>query len=363
MSLFFSLVPVIYLAGNIFLYYRLLRRVKSTPVVCKVLLSFVFCLLALSMPVSMFLRNAELPYAVTAAIFRSGAVWMIFMFYTSLSLLLFDLVRLVVPAFKAGLCTAVFIVACLLVYGNYNYSHPDVVPLDITLDKKMDGSVKLAVVSDIHLGYGTGKSELRRFVNMINSLEADAVLIVGDLFDNSVAPAIEERFDEELALLNAPQGVYMVPGNHEYISGIEECKAFLADTPVRMLGDTVVELPSGVQIAFLEDCTKKTRKRPEALLADVDHSKPLVFLAHQPLYMVESDTLGVDVRFSGHTHHGQSWPINYVTDAIFKQSHGYRKWSHSHVWVSSGLSLWGPHIRLGTKGDMAIVTLRGNSAE
>lgn len=363
MSLFISVVPIAYLIGNIFLYYRFLRRIKKATLACKIVLSVLFWFLAVSMILSMLLHDVEQPYFVAATMFRAGSMWMMFVFYTSLVLLLFDVVRFVCPAFKAGLCAAALIVSCIMVYGNYNYRHPEVVPIDITLDKKMDGSVKFAVVSDIHLGYGTGKSELRRFVKMINDLDADAVLIVGDLFDNSVKPAIRKRYNDELALLNAPQGVFMVPGNHEYISGIEECEAFLADTPVRMLSDTIVELPSAVQLVFFDDCSKRPIKRLKKLLSSVDDSKPIVYLQHQPTFLDKTNAYGVDVRFSGHTHHGQSWPINYITDAIYKQSHGYRKWSHSHVWVSSGLSLWGPHVRLGTKGDIAVVTLRGRAEE
>jgi predicted MPP superfamily phosphohydrolase len=56
-----------------------------------------------------------------------------------------------------------------------------------------------------------------------------------------------------------------------------------------------------------------------------------------------------------HTHRGQIWPLNWLTDCIFEQSHGYRKWAHSHIYVSSGLSLWGPPFRIGTHSDMAVI--------
>ena len=80
---------------------------------------------------------------------------------------------------------------------------------------------------------------------------------------------------------------------------------------------------------------------------------------HQPREIAESDAEGTDLHISGHTHHGQVWPGSLITDRLFKQSHGYRKWDNAHVWVSSGISLWGPPVRLGTKGDYAIITLRG----
>ena len=96
----------------------------------------------------------------------------------------------------------------------------------------------------------------------------------------------------------------------------------------------------------------------EDLLASTDRTQPVIVLDHQPYNLSEVNSLGVDLQISGHTHHGQLWPLNLVTDHIFEQSHGYRKWSHSHIWVSSGLSLWGPPFRIGTDSDIAIIDLK-----
>ena len=85
---------------------------------------------------------------------------------------------------------------------------------------------------------------------------------------------------------------------------------------------------------------------------------PTIVLDHQPYDLAKTDSLGVDIQISGHTHNGQIWPLNWFTDYIFEQSHGYHKWSRSHIFVSSGLSLWGPPFRIGTRGDMAVIELR-----
>jgi predicted MPP superfamily phosphohydrolase len=64
--------------------------------------------------------------------------------------------------------------------------------------------------------------------------------------------------------------------------------------------------------------------------------------------------LGVDLLFCGHTHRGQVWPLTWVTDRLFEQSHGYRRWSYSHVYVSQGLSLWGPPFRIGSDSELVV---------
>ena len=69
------------------------------------------------------------------------------------------------------------------------------------------------------------------------------------------------------------------------------------------------------------------------------------------------EQLGIDLQFSGHTHRGQVWPISWITDLLFPQSYGYRKWGESHVYVSSGLSLWGPPFRVGTNSELVVLNI------
>ena len=199
---------------------------------------------------------------------------------------------------------------------------------------------------------------MRKYVELINSQNPDLILIAGDLIDNSVRPLLHEPYAEVLSYLKAPMGIYMVPGNHEYISGIGECMDFLDRTSVTLLRDSVVTLSGGIQIVGRDDFSNHRRKSLEDLLASTDRTQPVIVLDHQPYNLSEVNSLGVDFQISGHTHHGQLWPLNLVTDHIFEQSHGYRKLSHSHIWVSSGLSLWGPPFRIGTDSDIAIFDLK-----
>ena len=325
----------------------------------RVLVSLFFWLATLSFFASMWLRDSQIPEAVTRTMYRGGSLWTVFVIYTAMIALVLDVARILCPKFKCNVLHACVISLALLCYGHYNYRNPRIVPMDIVLDKPMTGALKMVVVSDLHLGHGTGKGVLKRFVRMINNESPDVILIAGDLIDNSVDAVIAEHLEEELSLLQAPMGVYMSPGNHEYISGYEECERFLENTPIKMLRDTVVNLPCGVQLLLRDDAANKKRLKVNKFVALADEERPMIMVDHHPREIAKKDKLGVDLQISGHTHHGQVWPGNYITDYIFEQSNGYRKWSHSHVWVSSGLSLWGPSVRLGTDGDIAVITLRG----
>ena len=97
------------------------------------------------------------------------------------------------------------------------------------------------------------------------------------------------------------------------------------------------------------------RITPTGMVPNEDTGSFFVAVSMPPATSLEkTEAAGIDLQFSGHTHHGQIWPINWVTDYIFEQSHGYRQWGNSHVYVSSGLSLWGPPFRIGTHSEMVI---------
>ena len=245
----------------------------------------------------------------------------------------------------------------LLGCGVYNYHHPETNVVSILTNKRYEDTpqaIKIVAISDVHLGNGTGKAALKKYVEMINAQHPNLILISGDLIDNSVVPLYTENMAEELANLKAPMGIYMVLGNHEYISGIDESIRYIKSTQIQLLRDSVVTLPNGIQLIGRDDRHNRKRHSLQELMVNIDKSKPIILLDHQPFDLEKTEAAGIDLQFSGHTHHGQIWPINWVTDYIFEQSHGYRQWGNSHVYVSSGLSLWGPPFRIGTHSEMVI---------
>lgn len=364
MIIFFLLLPLLYLAGNIYIYCKLWRATKRLNTITRTILTLLFWATAASLFLSIGLRdNEELPQALSRIMFRGGSLWIVFIIFTALISLVLDTARRLFPTFRCNLAHATAISVALLCYGHYNYRNPQIVPLGIEIDKPMEGSMKIAVVSDLHLGHGTGKGMLQRIVELINKQKPDLILIAGDLIDNSIKPVIAAQLHEELQQLHAPMGIYMAPGNHEYISGYEECLQFTGKTPIKMLRDTIVALPNGVQLLLRDDAANRGRMSIEEFYSKADSTRPTILVDHIPYNLAGKNSLGIDLQLSGHTHHGQVWPGNYITDYLYEQSYGYRKWSHSHIWVSSGVSLWGPPVRLGTKGDIAIITLKGQDKQ
>lgn len=355
------LFPLVYVLANIYLYWRTLQALASVPLWLKVLVSVVVWVSAFSLFLAAGLRNVAIPEWVLKTLNFTGSVWMAFLLYSVLLLAVSDIVRIFVPSAGPSAAYALPLTVILLVYGFFNYRNPKIEELELKLDKSFEGNELVAVaISDVHLGYGTGTKTLKRYVDLINDKAPDIILIAGDLIDNSLKPLVEAPLDEVLNELNAPMGIYMVPGNHEYISGIEDCTEYLEErTGIRLLRDSIALLPNGIQVIGRDDRSNRSRAELKELLDKADRSKPMILLDHQPYGLAETDSLMVDMQISGHTHRGQLWPLSILVDRMYEQSHGYRKLNHSHIFVSSGLSLWGPPFRIGTDSDLAVIRIKG----
>lgn len=360
MRMMFMSMIAAYLCGNVYIFIRALQALSSLSLMWKMVFSLCYWLAALALVFSMFFRHVELPETFSQGLFTVGSVWLVFTLYMVLALLATDIARLFLPTLKPyGFFLSAGFTACLLIYGYVNYKHPDINRLEISLEKPLQGGpMKVVAISDVHLGNGTRKPQLKKFVEMINAENPDLIIIGGDLIDNSLVPLYQQHMTEELNQLKAPMGIYLAPGNHEYISGMEECERFLKDTPIRLLRDTVVTLPNGLQLIGRDDRSNRRRLPIAEMMKKADTSRPTLLLDHQPYEVAKKDSLGIDIQFSGHTHRGQVWPMSLLVDNMYEQSHGYRKWPHSHVYVSSGLSLWGPPFRIGTDSDMVVMVIR-----
>lgn len=415
-----TVMPLAYLCGNIYILIKLWHCLGK-PCIAFGLLNFgpvnlwiriaimvLMVLISSSLFISIGIRNSEVPFWLMKLLHTIGSVWMVYMFYLIMILLPTDIARMAIPALKSAawftssklFCGGSLVVTAVLIAGYINYINPKVLHLSIshstTPDSEIQHSAKSATdaeishsaksaterleqiqyngmkplrivaISDVHLGYGTGKWLTRRYIDLINRQNPDIVLIAGDLIDNSTTPVSKQQLHLELNKLQAPLGIYLAPGNHEYISGIEACKRLLAETSVKMLQDSIVSIPYStncmqqykIQLIGRDDRYNRNRKSLEELLAETDRECPTIVIDHQPYNLVQTDSLGVFLQISGHTHRGQIWPLNLLTDNIYEQSHGYRKWSNSHIFVSCGLSLWGPPFRIGTRSDLAVIEIQ-----
>jgi len=336
----------------------------------------VFIFLSLSYPAARFLERVWIS-PVSDTLTWIGSFWLAAFFYFLLIVIAIDLVRLanyIFPflpeytktlVFKQQLFTGVTILVGVVILAGYITSiTPRVKKLDLVINKKVEGMKELTIAfaSDIHLGTVIGPRRTNQIVNKLNSLDADIILLGGDVVDEDLAPVIRNNLGDALNKLKAPLGVFGITGNHEYIGGAEPAVKYLTEHGITMIRDSSHSINDQFYLVGREDRDRprfsgKGRKEISELMNDVDLSKPVILLDHQPFELDQKQKQGVDLTLSGHTHHGQIWPLNYITKAIYEVSWGYKQKGNTHVYVSCGVGGWGPPVRIGNRPEVIFIRL------
>jgi predicted MPP superfamily phosphohydrolase len=268
---------------------------------------------------------------------------------------------------RVAVITVYALTSIILALGYYYAKSPVVRLQTIVLDKWVpEGMQRVVLVSDIHLGMMISNGRLDTLVNLVNRQNADVILLAGDIFDEDLGPVIKNNMGDILKNMHARHGVYAVLGNHEFYGNATAAQEYLQDHNITILRDSVIILPNGIVIAGREDITGKqmygkSRMELDELLRGIDLDKPVIMMDHQPYNLDEVAGSGVDIQVSGHTHHGQMWPFNYITGAIFEISRGYGKINGTHFYVSSGYGTWGPPIRTNSRSEIAVLEVRGTN--
>ena len=271
-----------------------------------------------------------------------------------------------------------------VVYGSFNARQIGVVHYKIDLGAaEADASaaapetgkspLRMAMVSDIHIGPTVDRKWLAKVVDAINSSEPDIICLAGDIFDNNVASLREpEAFAAEFQRLKAPLGVYACQGNHDVdrlsLRGeatTSRTKEFYRGAGVVLLEDEVVDIEGLFYLAGRRDSrpigARQGRKTAAELTAGLDLSIPLIVLDHQPLDFAAEEAAGADLILSGHTHRGQFFPGNLVTSRMYKKAgavhYGYWRGSTAQAVVSSGAGVWGPPLRVATWSEVAVIEI------
>jgi predicted MPP superfamily phosphohydrolase len=225
------------------------------------------------------------------------------------------------------------------------------------LPRALDGT-RLAVVADVHLGALTGLRRVGHIVDVINSVNADIVCIVGDLVDGTV----EElgRLAEPLAGIRSRHGAYFVTGNHEYYSGFAPWVQEVARLGLRPLRNERVEI-GGLDLAGVNDLNGTDfGDAPDygKALGDRDTTRPVILMAHQPVAAHDAAPYGVDLQVSGHTHGGQMVPFNLVVRMQQPIVSGLGRVDGVPVYVTNGAGFWGPPVRVGAPPQVSVIDLR-----
>ncbi|MGO3328464.1 metallophosphoesterase [Gordonia sp. (in: high G+C Gram-positive bacteria)] len=264
--------------------------------------------------------------------------------------------------------TAVVVVAALGVtgYGLTEAASPRIVEQNAhltNLPASFDG-VRVALVTDVHVGPARGEGFVRRVVDDVMAQHPDLILLGGDLTDGTVAEVGRDL--EPLRDLHAPLGVFAISGNHEYY--VDDGGAWLdfwQTLDITTLRNERVELKRGgdvIDLAGVYDETAPDPYAPDyaAALGGRDRSRPVILLAHQPIQAENAAEYGVDLQLSGHTHDGQLWPNTYLVHFQQPITAGWGDVDGVPVYVTRGTGAWGPPVRVLAPPEITMMTLRSD---
>ncbi|WP_419677937.1 metallophosphoesterase [Aliarcobacter lanthieri] len=218
-------------------------------------------------------------------------------------------------------------------------------------------------ISDIHIGGLITKEFIRQLVVKINLLNADIIVITGDLVDTKLEfarPALDE-----LKNLQSKYGTYFIVGNHEYFHGVKPIIDYVNSLGIKTLENENIYIGEEGKGFYLAGVYDRFGFKYEAYIPDINkalencENSPTILLAHQPKYLKDLETTqNIDLVLCGHTHGGQIFPFNFLV----KLEQPYVKGLHQHneftqVYVNKGTGFWGPPMRLGASSEITILKL------
>lgn len=378
--IFLTIVIAVYGLANYYIYSRAIQAIPPGNSY-RLWFALAFWVLVSAYVIARILERA-CPCDFAEVVTWIGSFWLGIMVYSLFTVLLIDLARLgnhffhYFPSFfytdyqKTKIIVLMIssgIIMLTIAAGFFNARFPVVRRLEIDINKtvKKDRSLKIVMVSDIHMGALIAKRKTNQLVKKIMTLKPDLVLFAGDIVDEDLAPVIRRNLGEMLGQIKAKYGVYGITGNHEYIGGVGPAVKYLREHGINMLQDTAILVDDYFYLVGRDDRDKprftgKERRSLEEVMSQVDRSYPVILMDHQPFHLSKTVDQGVDLQLSGHTHHGQLWPFNYITSAIYEISWGYKKIGQTHFYVSSGFGSWGPPIRLGNRPEIVEIMVRFN---
>ncbi len=224
--------------------------------------------------------------------------------------------------------------------------------------------LKIVHITDLHVGLlGHNKAWLERIVEKINNLNADFVVLTGDLVEGkwaSVFPMIQP-----LALVKAKLGKVFVSGNHEFIHG-----GMVWEKGMKEMGWTILHnenkifefegkkiLLAGVPDRMVNRFESSLESKPDLALKTDEAVDCKILLAHEPASVWDLKSETPDMILSGHTHGGQIFPFHMLVRLVQPLVVGWKTVKGVRVYAHPGTGLWGPPMRLGSESQIVLLEL------
>ena len=378
MVVFFTIFFTVYAAINYYIFIRGWQALSSLPHL-KPFYAVIFVIAATSYIIAKFL-DGKIPHLVYDAMIWIGSFWFAFMLYFFLSIILIDLIRLLnwkldffpqiinnnYENVKRYLLAFVVLISSVIIFIGYlNTRKISVKSLSLEITRKQSALTELnaVVLSDLHLSTINGEKLLSQIVAKLNELKTDVVFIPGDIVEDRAETLKSEGIGVSLSKIKSKYGVFASTGNHEYINGINGTCKFITENGITLIRDSSLLIADSFILAARDDASKNSfakqrRKSLEEIISNANQNYPIILLDHTPFGLEEAEINGISLQLSGHTHHGQMFPLNLITKLIYEVSWGYKKKDNTHYYVSCGVGTWGPPVRLGSESEIVNIKIK-----
>jgi predicted MPP superfamily phosphohydrolase len=266
------------------------------------------------------------------------------------------------PSPHSWFALACFLTAAVAVYGVAAARRVRIERVSIATDKLPSDSpaLRVAVISDVHLGALVGVRRLRAILERVRALAPDVLVSAGDLIDGQA-----DRLDRLAALLAQYQpryGKFAVTGNHEYFVGLEQALAFHGRAGFTMLRGDAVAVGGLITFAGVDDPIGKRLGVPAEtdeprLFQRCPPGRFTILVKHQPRVddrVVDS----IDLQVSGHVHKGQIFPFGLLVRLFYPLGTGLRPISdRGWLYVSRGTGTWGPPMRVAAAPEITLIEI------
>ncbi len=224
--------------------------------------------------------------------------------------------------------------------------HPDLVGL------------KIAQISDLHVGPTIRKKYVNRVMEKTNALLPDIITLTGDIADGPVKTYREDI--HPLSQLRARLGSFYVTGNHEYYWGGNEWLNVMNNLGMVVLmnrGKIIQHKNARILMGGIPDPVSKILPDLESIIKVGIESDFKILLSHRPGIARSAEPLGFDLQLSGHTHGGQFFPWTLVVKFVHEFHRGLSRLGKMWVYVNMGTGSWGPFLRVGSTTEITLLEL------
>jgi len=323
------------------------------------LASSIFLCVACLVAALLMERTRWFAHSLVASKIGYGWMGVSFIFFSVAPML--DATQWFLPALndKAALYFHLGLGLTISIYGHVSARRINIRKVQLS-SPKISNTIRIAQISDLHLGDSSSLENVRRIVTAINDLDADLIVSTGDLFDGYL-PLIQPYVKQLREIHNTALGKFAVCGNHEYYADLDACLELTREAGFQVLRNESVSLKDEVTLIGMDDPTARVSRLREAVdqitFENVDSSQFRIFLYHRPSIRSERFEK-FDLQLSGHTHGGQIFPFHFLNKLFYRAKPGLTQLDRdTHLYLSRGTGSWGPQFRVFAPPEITHITI------